>query len=220
MRTNTNRTMTAALALVLSLTLTACGSNDTEGDGVTPPPTGSAQENVGDTTDDGPLEDVGDPTAPIDDDADMTEDEDVSEGEAMDLTQTALAAIATAEEETGGIAYEIDDQDDDGTWEVDVRVDDRSVEVTVSEDGTEVVGTEDDDLDDDDRAALDAAEITIQEAIQIAIDEVGGVLDDVELEEDDGRYYWEVSVDSTDRGMDDVEVKIDVTTGEIIEIDD
>ena len=135
------------------------------------------------------------------------------------LTALALSAIATAEDEVGGTAYAIDDQDDDGTWEIDLRVGDRSHEVTVAQDGASgVEKNEEDDLDDDDRAGLDAATITIAEAIEIAIDEVGGVLDDAELGEDDGRHSFEVTLDGTDRG-DDVDVKIDVATGEVIEID-
>ena len=132
-----------------------------------------------------------------------------------DLTAVALTAVATAEAETDGTAYEIDDQDDDGTWEVDVRVDDRSVEVTVAADGTAVESTEDDDLDDDDRAALDAATITLAEAVELAVAEVGGVLDDAELEEEDGSFFWEVTLDGTESG-DDVEVKVSVT-GEILQ---
>lgn len=128
-----------------------------------------------------------------------------------------MQAIAAAEDEAGGTAYEIDDQEQDGSWEVDVAVGDRSVEVTVDADGA-VTRTDDDDLDGDDRAGLDAATITLVEAIELAIGEVGGVLDDAELEEDDGTHYWEVSLDGTDRG-DDVEVKVSVT-GEVLETDD
>ena len=85
----------------------------------------------------------------------------------------------------------------------------------VSADGKSVVESEDDDLDDDDRAGLDAASITLSDAIMTAIDEKGGVLDDAELEEENGTHYWEVTVDGTDSG-DDVEVKIGVTNGSVI----
>ena len=74
-------------------------------------------------------------------------------------------------------------------------------------------------LDDDDRDGLEAAEITVGDAIKAGLDEVDGTFDDVELEEEDGSHYWEVTVDSTDSG-DDVEVKIDVTDGEVISVDD
>lgn len=98
-----------------------------------------------------------------------------------------------------------------------MRAGDRSVEVTVSPDGTTVESTEEDDLDAEDRDALDAASITVVEAIEIAVGEVGGVLDDVELDEEDGTYAWEVTLDGTDSG-DDVEVLVSVT-GEVLRTD-
>ena len=110
-----------------------------------------------------------------------------------------------------------DEEDEDGSWEVDVAVDDRSVEVVVDASGV-VVRTDNDDLDEDDRAGLEAATISLSEAIELAIAEVGGYLDDVGLEEEDGEHYWEVALDGTDQG-DDVEVKVSVT-GEIVDIDD
>lgn len=204
----TKRTLTTALALTLALGLTACGSDDT-------PTTETPAEGVAVET----------PTETGDDaDADTTTSADEPAATATapsadpdaDLTDIALAAIRTAEAEAGGEAYEIDDTDDDGTWEVDVRVGDRSVEVTVDPEGTTVLETEDDDLDGEDRAALDAATVTLTEAIEIAIDEAGGVLDDAELETDDGRQAWEVTVDTEEH--DDLEVLVSVT-GDVIKVD-
>ena len=205
--------LTIALALSATLGLAACGSDDdVTGPGVS----------AGTTDAVATAEETGD-----DDDSLASEDpatgttEDGTGGAvppgAEDVTSLALAAVATAETETAGIAYEIDDQDDDGTWEVDVRAGDRSVEVTVSPDGTTVESTEEDDLDAEDRDALDAASITVVEAIEIAVGEVGGVLDDVELDEEDGPYAWEVTLDGTDSG-DDVEVLVSVT-GEVLRTD-
>lgn len=220
MKQTTSRTtaISAALALTLSLGLAACSDDPADAPGVTAEqpagtPTGDATD---DATDDDATDDDDDAT---DDDDDMTGDATGAAGASEGLTALALSAIATAEDEVGGTAYAIDDQDDDGTWEIDLRVGDRSHEVTVAQDGASgVEKNEEDDLDDDDRAGLDAATITIAEAIEIAIDEVGGVLDDAELGEDDGRHSFEVTLDGTDRG-DDVDVKIDVATGEVIEID-
>ncbi|WP_256839662.1 PepSY domain-containing protein [Ornithinimicrobium faecis] len=207
MNTSKKLTVTTALALTLSLGLTACGDDEPDVETPADEPAATAPAETG--------SDDADDTA---DDATATDDAGAStpgDDPAGDLTAIALVAIGTAEAEAGGTAYEIDDQDDDGTWEVDVRVDDRSVEVTVSEDGTQVVETEDDDLDDEDRAALDASTITLAEAIELAVAEVGGVLDDAELEgEDDGQpHHWEVSVDTDEQ--DDIEVLVGVD-GEIL----
>lgn len=203
--------LTIALALSASLGLAACGSDDdVTGPGVSAGTTEAVAtpEETGETGDDS------------DDDATGTSADGTTGAVppgAEDVTTLALAAVATAETETAGIAYEIDDQDDDGTWEVDVRAGDRSVEVTVSADGTAVEGTEEDDLDSEDAAALDAASITLVEAIEIAIGEVGGVLDDAELKEEDGRFAWEISLDGTGSG-DDVEVLVSVE-GEVLRTD-
>ncbi|NLG20128.1 MAG: hypothetical protein GX555_01680 [Actinomycetales bacterium] len=209
----TPRTLTVALALTLSVGLAACGS-EAEPETSTPDTTASAEDTApaDDTASDAPTTDD---AAATSDDAAATTD-DAAGTAAGDLTALGLAAIDTAIAETDGVAYEIDDLDDDGTWEVDVRVGDRSVEVKVTADGTEVVATEDDDLDEDDRAALDIATITLSDAITLAVDEVGGVLDDAELETDDGTAYWEVTVDTD--AKDDIEVKVSLD-GEILEID-
>lgn len=210
----TNRTLTATLALTLALGLAACGTDDTPSISTAGQPAGEASSDAAtadDTTADDTASDAADETTG-DDSAAATD-----AGAADDLTAAALAAIATAEAEVDGTAYEIDDQDDDGTWEVDVRVGDRSVEITVSADGATVVNTDDDDdLDSDDRAALDAATITLTEAIEIAINEVGGVLDDADLETDDGQHGWDVTVDTD--AKDDVDVLVSVT-GEVIKVD-
>ncbi len=75
-----------------------------------------------------------------------------------------------------------------------------------------------DDLDDDDRAGLEAATTTLGEAVETALAEVGGTLDDVELDEEDGTWVWSVSVDRTDDG-DDVEVHVDAATGEVVRVE-
>jgi len=210
----TKSTLTTALALTLALGLSACGSDDT-------PTTESPEEGVAVETPAGTGDDSPDTTTSADE-ATST-DESTATGTTTpadpdaDLTDIALTAIRTAEAEAGGEAYEIDDIDDDGTWEVDVRVGDRSVEVTVDSEGTTVLETEDDDLDGEDRAALDAATVTLTEAIEIAIDEAGGVLDDAELETDDGRQAWEITVDTGEH--DDLEVLVSVT-GDVIKVDD
>ena len=128
-----------------------------------------------------------------------------------------IAAIATAEAEVGGVAYEIDDADNDSSWEVGVRTGDTAREVLIGPDGA-VIRVQDESLDDDDRRALDAARIGLAEAITTALNETGGVLDDAEFEEENGAFHIEVSVDRVE-GRDDVDVHIDPVSGAIIRID-
>lgn len=127
------------------------------------------------------------------------------------------SAIEAAEAETGGTTYEVDDQDRDGSWEIDLAKDGTSIEVKVSADG-KVTDRETDDLDDDDRTALDSAKVTITEAIEQALAEADGAFDDAELEEENGTYYWKVSVDTdtdSDADDDDRDVLVDVTNGTV-----
>lgn len=127
-----------------------------------------------------------------------------------------LTAVALAEAEAGGTAFEVDDRDG-GTWEVDVAVGDDVIEVRISDDGTEVLGSSPDGtLDSDERAALDVATVTIADAIRIALAEVDGEVEDVDLDSVRGAHAWEVTID---HGSDDTEVYVSVTTGEILRID-
>lgn len=133
-----------------------------------------------------------------------------------DVLAGALAAIALAEDETGGTAYEIDDSD--GGWEVEVAVDGRQVDVRTDPDGTEVRSTgRDDEVDDEDRAALRAATTTLREAIETAVAEVPGAFEDAELDEEGDGFAWEVTVDD---GGTDREVYVDVVGGAVIRVDE
>lgn len=230
MRTTTRRTMTATLTLALALTLGACSAEETEGPGVDGTTAGTPAAPSDETpTGDDAIDDATDDVDETDDAGDTDGDDDTDDADdtagatggaaAGDLTASGLAAIEAAEADQDGTAVEIDDQDDDGTWEVTVRIGDRTVEVTVGADG-EVAGTDDeDDLDAEDIAALDAATTTLAEAIETAVAQTGGVLDDAELDEEDGTYVWKVSVDGTDAGDDDVEVHVDTVSGEVVKTD-
>ncbi|PPA69575.1 PepSY domain-containing protein [Jeotgalibacillus proteolyticus] len=59
--------------------------------------------------------------------------------------------------------------------------------------------------------------ISQEEAVKIAMAQVSGTLESVELDEDDGRMIYEIEINK-DKD-DDAEVDIDAVTGEIIEID-
>lgn len=207
--------LSASAALALALTLAACGSDAPSDSGssapsITTAPSATASSPSA-TSSSSPSSDDDTSPAPTDNGTSTG----TSAG-ADDRTASGLAAIATAESETGGVAYAIDDSDDDGGWEVDVRTGDTSVEVRVGADGT-VLSTEPDDLDDDDRQALDAVGITLAQAIEAAVAETGGVLDDADLSDDDDRSAVEVTVDTADR--DDVDVHLDPVSGEVLRVE-
>lgn len=149
----------------------------------------------------------------------------------VDVTASALTAILAAESADGGTAYSIDDQDSDGTWEIDALVEGASVEYEVSADGTVVrlddsATAESDDTDDADdtaesddtgeqamakRTALEGAAVSLTDAISTAVVEGGAPLDDAELDDESGTWAWEVSLEGRDK-----DVVVDLSTGGIV----
>ncbi len=192
------RTTAPVLALALGLSLAACSgpgdrneSDPGEGDHLAGSPGGNR-------------------TALPSDDASATGEDGAAGGSDA---SAAVAAIAAAEDEAGGTAFSIDDADDDDTWEVDVAVGDGTVTVEVDQAG-EVVGTEEDDLNPAVVQALDAAQVSLADAVESVLAEADGTLDDAELEEEDGNFdTWTVTVD--EQG-DAVDYRVDVASGEVV----
>ncbi len=190
----------AALAVAVLLGASACGSDD------------------GPSTDDEAVSVSATDTATSSTDKEESSDsssESEPAPESGEDLEPLMAAIATVEKSLGGTAYEVDDQDNgDGTWEINVAVKDKSIEAVVSQDGSKVVSQDDEEtLDADDAAGLKAAKVSIGEAIETARKETGGFFDDAELEQKDGTHVWEVSIDTADG---DVDVLVDVTSGKVI----
>lgn len=200
MRISTRTLVPTAALLALALPLAACGSED---DDVSQPPVAPGPQ---ETTDDATQEPTEDGT---------TDDATPEDTGGDDVNAGAFAAIDLAESEAGGTAFELDREGDGpGHWEVSVAVDGAEIEVDVDLTGTEVLGTDPDgDLSPDEIAGLDLAEVSMAQAIQIALDEVGGVVDEVDLEEGRNTVAWEVEMEG------DIDVYVDVVTGEILEID-
>lgn len=186
--------LAALAAVLLSLTLTACGSSESDLE-VEPiqPQTRSTPEVPGDAEAEG------------------------SDGEVPEQYAAPLAAIALAEQDSDGRAFEIDA--DDSGWEVLLDVGRDEVEVRISADGQEVLSSErDGSIDADDLAGLDAAQTGLAEAIGIGIGEHSGAgstqLDDVTLDEEAGNAAWEVSFE------DGTEVHVDVRNGNVLRVED
>lgn len=209
MNTKNLTTRTMAIGAAALLLLTGCGDGGDES--IEPVDTTQAPPADGDDGQDDGSTDPADDT------------QDTGAGDADDQTDEAgtaggdhagvLAAVDLAESETGGVAFELDD-DDDGTWEIQVADGEDELEVLVSADGAEMLGIEPDGrLDDEDRQALDAATITLTEAIEIAAEHAAGQVDAVDLDEEDGVFTWEVDF------TDDVEVYLNVENGEVLKVE-
>lgn len=136
--------------------------------------------------------------------------------DAATVNQGALAAIQRAEESAEGVAFQLDDQDD-GSWRVEVAVGNAEVEVTVSADGSQVVGTrERGQLDADDAAGVAAATVSMRQAVETALQPGDGMVEEVELDREGTGFEWVVHLDRRD---DDIDVHIDVTTGQVLRTD-
>jgi uncharacterized membrane protein YkoI len=216
------RTLSLAVpAAAAALALSACGSG---GEATTSEDDTAAADTPEETT--APTEET---TAPA-----GTE----SGGPASSLARSgelsaALAAVETAEQEAGGTAYDLDfdeaddddDDDDDDRddaddlreahWSVSGFDGDREWEVHVSEDGASVLGTEEDRADDDDRREAEAASVTLVEALETAVGDTPGTVDDASLDEEGGTLAWEISIypEGQDRSTD---VYVDAESGEIV----
>ncbi|WP_197284393.1 PepSY domain-containing protein [Bacillus sp. JCM 19041] len=135
-------------------------------------------------------------------------------------------AEAIALEETGGgIVQQLERDQDDGVdlYEVEIEKEGQEYELDIAADSGEVIRAENersDDDDDDERTTLPEGAISSDKAIEIALKEVKGTVTEVELDEDDGQYVYEIEVETNK----DEETKIDVNAldGKIlkVEIDD
>lgn len=190
----------AALAL-----LTACGSTPDPVES----PTDASPETVQSTppADDSPTTEA--PTEPTQSPADPApQDGDIEAG---------FAAVDLAEAEVPGSQVVGLDLDDGHQWEVEVVVDNVEHEFKISADGTQIVERDTDDADSDDIRKLGEVQVSLADAVRTAMADVdGGRFDQVDLDTHNGTVVWDVEIDTAN---DDVEIKVDVASGEIIHRD-
>ena len=162
-----------------------------------------------------------------DDAAEDTETQDAeTEGAEEEPTEDAGAdaagdhpvyqAIETVlNEYPDGVITEFEDNTDDGGY-VEVFVYDGSTEweLEVDSETFDIIDTEDDGIDADDEEEAQAVEIDIADALQTAEEESGGQPHEGELDTEDGTVVWEFEMDN------DVEVYVDVATGDVVKVDD
>lgn len=106
-----------------------------------------------------------------------------------------------------GIITDIDREDSSDQYEVDVIVGQEALELDVTTSGQIHTDDRDNDDDDDIREAH-AATVTAAQAIGLALDQYpDGIIDSVELDEDDGQLKWKIDLDDTS-GNDLADVEI------------
>lgn len=97
-----------------------------------------------------------------------------------------------------GIITDIDREDSTEIYDVDVVVGDSVLELEVSTGGE--IREEERESDDDDVRQARAATVTAAQAIGQALERhPEGVLDEIELDEEDGTLRWEIDLDDADR---------------------
>ncbi|OFT26541.1 peptidase [Micrococcus sp. HMSC30C05] len=137
-------------------------------------------------------------------------------GQADDPAYAVIDAVL--EKHGDGIIVEVDANDDDTTWEVDVVVGEEVKELDVTADGDITETDRESDLEDVQKAK--DAEVTAQQALDTAREGRDGVtLDKMDLDDDNGTLQWEVEFDRED-GSDGPEVEIDARSGEVLTVDE
>ncbi len=202
--THALRSLSVAVVAAASLTLAACGSG------------GSAEESDGIEQSQAPQEET-DPADGGQSESTSTAEPSASDSATGGDLEAASAAIETAEAENGGEAHHLD-WDDDQHWEIDV-IGDREWEYQVSADGSSIETTDEDDADSDDQRELEQAEVSLLEALEIALEDTPGTIDDAELDEDDGTLHWEVGI-RAEGSSDSTDIRIDAQSGDITGTDD
>lgn len=177
--------------------------------------TDTAEDTEQDTqeTDDAAADDeaAAEDTETEDDAEDATED-DAAEASGDHPVYQAIETVL-AEYSDGVITEFEDNTDEDGYVEVFVYDGTTEWEHEVDSETFEIIDTEDDGIDADDEEEAQAVEIDISEALQTAETESGGAPEDGELDTEDGTVVWEFEMDN------DVEVYVDVATGEVVRVD-
>lgn len=188
-------TLLAASAAAGALALAGCGNSEEEPQIEDAQPTTQAEDTES---------------------ADDAGDNDAAANEKGGSLEAAHAAIDLAEKEIGGKAESID-FDDDKTWDVTVLKGSEEHEVEINAEGTEVLKKEkdDDQADKEDVDALKIVKISLKEALQRALDEQAGTIDDAELESD-GNITWSVEIYPEGK-TDSVDVYVSAMNGEIVD---
>lgn len=117
---------------------------------------------------------------------------------AGELDPVFAALNAVEQEYPEGIITGVDREDKGDTYDIDVVVGDQVLDLVVAADGA--ITEEDRDNDGDDVADAQKATVSIDDAIRDALDRhPEGVIDDVDLEEDDGLLNWKIDLDDQNR---------------------
>ena len=214
--TLTRKTALTGTGVLAALALAACGTTADNGDDGSVSPEVDASSAVASTP---ATDDASTTSASASSSASSTAAAASSGSGTGQADDPAYAVIdAVLEKHGDGIIVEVDANDDDTTWEVDVVVGEEVKELDVTADGD--ITETDRESDPEDVQKAKEAEVTAQQALDTAREGRDGVtLDEMDLEDDNGTLQWEVRFDRED-GSDGPEVEIDATSGEVLTVDE
>ncbi|MBM7795910.1 PepSY domain-containing protein [Pseudoglutamicibacter cumminsii] len=203
-------TSVAALALALS----ACGTPAEDNNSSNESETQQTQEATQNTeSEDMASQDTSDDMDDSDDADDNNDNNDAAAPTKGGSKDNALKAIDTAEKEIGGKVVDLDWDDDKSGWEVEVYEGGKIHEIKIAADGSKIIERDDvENADADDRREYDAIKTDIRKAIETALKDTPGSLDDVSVVEEQGQIMWNVEI-YPEGGGSDVDIYIDVKSG-------
>jgi uncharacterized membrane protein YkoI len=135
-----------------------------------------------------------------------------------DEVLTIQEAKEKAHEEFQGKVIEIELDHDDGRLLYEINLVDETSEVEIEMDAVtgEIFEKEKERADRDKQLKAQANVLTIQEAKEIAQAEFAGKVIEMELDEDDGRFVYEMELVNNNS---EAEIDMDAETGEILELE-
>ncbi|WYP25237.1 PepSY domain-containing protein [Alkalihalobacillus sp. FSL W8-0930] len=131
--------------------------------------------------------------------------ESITASDARELILELLPPSATIKD------LELLDVENPPVWEAEVEYMDRDGDIALHAETGEVIRNS---FEED----LSPSYLSEQDAIDIALQEINGMVDDVDLEESDGRMVYEIEIENQETD-EDVTVIIDAITGQIIQFE-
>ncbi|STC69313.1 PepSY domain-containing protein [Corynebacterium pilosum] len=191
MNINKKSFMAIAFTASTALALTACGTDaDPQPSTATAEPGNEAVESASSTAAESAESEAADATT-----AEPTETAAAADGE--DPVFAALDAVTA--QYSDAIIVNVDREDDTDKYDVDAVIGNELVEFKV-EAGTGNVIEEEREQNEDEVNQVANVNVSIEDAIQQALDQhPGAVVDEVDLEEENGQLEWQIDLDDTER---------------------
>lgn len=132
------------------------------------------------------------------------------------LTSEEASKIAHAQVANGTIIkIELDSDDGQRYYEIEMHTNDQEVEIEIDAYSGKVIMIEYERLEGSSKGSSDI--ISMDEAKKIALaKEPTAKITDIELDEDDGKYYYEIEMETSKY---EIELEIDAHSGKIIDLD-